>query len=233
MCSLKSGIIIIAAVFLFTVSGCGYADGKVNVNAMETLDTVFREYDGDYAIYVNKKEFLLSLYDKNLNKIFSYKIGYGLNPDKKPKLHAGDKRTPEGIYKITEILSMDADKTTYAYKKLRNMNSVYFKAKDGHYKFGNKNADLGSNAYGPRFFRLSYPNKNDISNYHTAVNKGLIPDSGGRMPSAGSGIAIHGNNDANSIGELASSGCIRMYNEDIIELSRYVELNMPVIISFD
>lgn len=45
-------------------------------------------------------------------------------------------------------------------------------------------------------------------------------------------IGIHGNNNAASIGTFASSGCIRMYNNDVIELYNLVPINTPVTIKY-
>ena len=67
--------------------------------------------------------------------------------------------------------------------------------------------------------------------YREAVREGKIRLKNGKTPSIGSGIAIHGNNDHASISHLSTSGCIRMYNDDIIDLEKYVELHGPVIIS--
>lgn len=223
---------VILCIFVCCIGTCSISRGDEKTGML--IKEVLSDYDGDYLIYINKKNFTLNLYNRELEVIASYKIGYGLNPDKKAKLYAGDQRTPEGIYKITEILSMDADKNSRSYKKLKAMNSVYFRAKDGHYKFGQKDADLGDNAYGPRFFRIDYPNKNDVRRYNEAVEKGIVPKNrNNRIVSVGSGIAIHGNNDRASIGELASSGCIRMLNEDIIELDSYIKIGLPVIISYE
>ena len=44
-----------------------------------------------------------------------------------PKLYQGDDRTPEGIYEINELLSMDAGKDSESYRKLLNMNKVFLK----------------------------------------------------------------------------------------------------------
>ncbi|MDG0790953.1 L,D-transpeptidase [Cohnella ginsengisoli] len=41
---------------------------------------------------------------------------------------------------------------------------------------------------------------------------------------------IHGTNDPSSIGHLVSHGCIRMYNEDVIALSRIVPIGTRVTI---
>ncbi len=209
------------------------AEGVPNNSREKLVRSVFNKYDDEYIIYVSKKDFILFLYNRDVKLVAKYEIGYGLNPDKKAKLYSGDKRTPEGIYRITEILSMDANKNSKAYKKLRDMNSVYFKAKDGHYKFGKKDVDLGRNAYGTRFFRIDYPNKKDRQRYQMALRNEKIPKTNGRARSIGSGIAIHGNSDPPSIGQLCSSGCVRMYNKDIIELGRFVRFNIPVIISWE
>ncbi len=190
---------------------------------------LLKNYKGNYSIVISKKVFMLYVISRD-GIVAKYRIGYGLNPDKKPKLYANDNRTPEGLYYITEILSMDAPKKSNAYKTLFAMNKIYFKAKDGHYKFGHPDMDLGDNAYGPRFYRISYPNDNDLARYEEAKKKGLLPVYNGRVPSIGGGIAIHGNNDPDSIGQLASSGCIRMYNDDIIELEQYIQVGTPVLI---
>ncbi len=224
----KLNIFCLLFIFLFCLSGSG---SDVNAEIESLIKNIFQKYNGEHIIYINKKNFMLYVYNRDLTVAVSYKIGYGLNPDKKTKLYAGDSRTPEGIYKVTEILSLDADKKSIAYRKLRDMNSVYFKAKEGHYKFGRKDVDLGYNAYGPRFFRIDYPNSEDTKRYNSALAKGMIPKYRGKIQSIGSGIAIHGNADEASIGQLASSGCIRMYNNDIVTLDKYIKLNLPVIIS--
>lgn len=42
--------------------------------------------------------------------------------------------------------------------------------------------------------------------------------------------AIHGTNNPRSIGTFASYGCIRMLNEDVIDLYRRVEVGTPVLV---
>jgi lipoprotein-anchoring transpeptidase ErfK/SrfK len=39
---------------------------------------------------------------------------------------------------------------------------------------------------------------------------------------------IHGTNNPSSIGKIVSHGCIRMYNQDVLELSRFVAIGTPV-----
>ena len=47
---------------------------------------------------------------------------------------------------------------------------------------------------------------------------------------AGGEYAIHGTNRPNSIGTFASYGCIRMYNEDILDLFERVHVGTPVVV---
>ncbi|MBM3521264.1 MAG: L,D-transpeptidase, partial [Alphaproteobacteria bacterium] len=52
---------------------------------------------------------------------------------------------------------------------------------------------------------------------------------GARAIYLGSSIyRIHGTNEPTSIGKAASSGCIRMLNDDVIELYRFVKLGATV-----
>ena len=46
----------------------------------------------------------------------------------------------------------------------------------------------------------------------------------------GGEYAIHGTNNPASIGGFVSSGCIRMYNRDIQELYRLVQVGTPVVV---
>ncbi len=68
---------------------------------------------------------------------------------------------------------------------------------------------------------------------YTIVNK--IPNPGGPFGVMWMGLSkptygIHGTNAPASIGHIVSHGCIRMYNRDVIELSRLVPLGTPVTI---
>jgi len=44
------------------------------------------------------------------------------------------------------------------------------------------------------------------------------------------GIGIHGTHDPESLGTMASEGCIRMRNEELVELLRFVSINMTVVV---
>lgn len=215
--------LIISFVAIFHLLSC-------TSNKTALIEDVFKNYHGRHILYINKNTFSLDVYNRDIENIATYRIAYGSNPDSKTKLYSGDNRTPEGVYYINEILSMDADKNTESYRKLNAMNSIFFKASEGHHKWAKPKKDLGYNVYGPRFYRINYPNDIDKKRYNSLLQKGNIPKDKGKIPGIGYGIAIHGNNDEQSIGHLASSGCIRMYNNDIIELEKYIQLKTPVII---
>jgi len=215
-------LFLILSIVIFMVS-C--SDHKT-----ELLKKSFSSYNGKFAFVITKKAFTLEVYDSDLKRAGLYKIGIGDNPDMKPKLHEGDNRTPEGTYEIDEILSIDSEKNTDSYKKLFNMNKYFFKKVNGHHKYGYPELDLGDNAYGPRYFGINYPNDIDKINYTKALERGDIPIIRGKPAGIGYGIAIHGNNDEESIGGLCSNGCIRMYNKDVVELEKYLILKTPVII---
>ena len=63
------------------------------------------------------------------------------------------------------------------------------------------------------------------------VNK--MPNPGGPFGVMWMGLSIphygiHGTNNPDSIGKVVSHGCIRMYNSDVLELSRLVSLGTAV-----
>ncbi|MBP5212276.1 MAG: L,D-transpeptidase [Pyramidobacter sp.] len=64
--------------------------------------------------------------------------------------------------------------------------------------------------------------------------KGVIKGAYGpwfiRLKTGWSGIGIHGTHDPDSIGTLASEGCIRLKNEDLVELHKHVKVGMRVVI---
>ena len=51
------------------------------------------------------------------------------------------------------------------------------------------------------------------------------------MTLRGGEYAIHGTNRPNSIGTFASYGCIRMYNQDVADLYRRVDVGTPVYVT--
>jgi lipoprotein-anchoring transpeptidase ErfK/SrfK len=60
-----------------------------------------------------------------------------------------------------------------------------------------------------------------------------VPNPGGPFGAMWLGLSkphygIHGTNNPASIGQIVSHGCIRMYNQDVLRLSRIVEIGTPV-----
>lgn len=94
-----------------------------------------------------------------------------------------------------------------------------------------------------------YKNGSPIDSYPVGVGKMLTPtpsgtytiinkvsNPGGPFGAMWMGLSkphygIHGTNDPSSIGKLVSHGCIRMYNKDVLELSRLVSIGTPVTIT--
>lgn len=214
---------ILCLIIISAVPGCNFGRERA-------IQDAFASYNGRFVLVIVKKDFSLAVYDRELKRVALYRAGFGSNGDMKPKLYEGDDRTPEGVYMINEILSMDAGRETESYRKLMKMNEIYFRASAGYHKYNNTDEDLGDNAYGPRYFGINYPNEADLAKYNKALAAGSIPSVKGKTPGPGYGIAIHGNNDEKSIGGLCSSGCIRMYNRDIVELEKYITISMPVLI---
>ncbi|WP_054023387.1 L,D-transpeptidase [Bacillus sp. FJAT-28004] len=67
----------------------------------------------------------------------------------------------------------------------------------------------------------------------TIINK--QPNPGGPFGAFWMGLSkphygIHGTNDPSSIGHIVSHGCIRMYNDDVLALSKIVPINTRVTI---
>lgn len=203
---------------------------KYDINSTKVLKALLKT-DKKYMIYIKKKFFKLFIINKEREIIKVFTISVGKKKKFLPKIHQGDNGTPEGLYSVIEILSLDADKKLETYRKLRRMNYVYFKATNGHYLWGKPDKDAGRKVYGRRFFRLDYPNKQDNKNYAGLKRKGLIPkNKDGEYAGQGTGIGIHGTNDPASIGHRISSGCIRMKNEDVVLLDKYIELGVQVYI---
>ena len=130
-------------------------------------------------IVISKADMSLALVD-SLGKV---KVSYPIACSKYygNKERRGDNKTPEGSFKINELL---------------------YSAHIPHDFRDGKGPVKG--AYGPWFLRLSVPGFNDIG--------------------------IHGTHLPESIGTRATEGCIRLRNEDILDLKSRVRLGTPVII---
>jgi lipoprotein-anchoring transpeptidase ErfK/SrfK len=77
----------------------------------------------------------------------------------------------------------------------------------------------------------------DIAREHPKMNR-VIPGGSPQNPMGvaaltldGGQYAIHGTNNPGSIGGFVSYGCIRMYNQDIVDLYDRVSVGTPVIVT--
>jgi murein L,D-transpeptidase YafK len=171
--------------------------------------------EGEYRIVS-----ICSYEEPGLLQVMKQEIKQMEKSDKRPPFFKSYKRAYSELYR--EFL----DNREY----LKNLNSYVYRARDGFTKYGRKE-DAGDNAFGPVFMKLNYPNNDDLERYSEAVKMGLIPkNDDGKTPLSGNNIAIHGTNDGASIGREASIGCIRLKNNDVLDLFRYVQKGMTVII---
>jgi lipoprotein-anchoring transpeptidase ErfK/SrfK len=139
-------------------------------------------YDIENAnfILISKQDMNLTLYDYKGKVLKRYPIALGSNFGDKSSI--GDKKTPEGVFFISNI----EDSSSW------------------DHDFNDGKGDI-IGAYGPFFIRLEVPNAK--------------------------GIGIHGTHDTNSIGKRVTEGCIRLKNEDVVELSKLVKRGSVVAIT--
>ncbi len=78
----------------------------------------------------------------------------------------------------------------------------------------------------PDEIRHDHPNMPDVIPGGSTNN----PMGAAALTMRGGEYAIHGTNNPRSIGGFVSYGCIRMYNSDIRELYRLVDIGTPVIV---
>ncbi|MDD5066589.1 MAG: L,D-transpeptidase [bacterium] len=192
---------------------------------------VFSASYSPYMIYVKKSKYRLFVVNRKWEVLKVLDIAVGRKENFERKVHQGDNGTPEGYYFVNEILSQDADIKSESYQKLKYMNSIYFKAKEGHFLWGKPDTDAGYRVYGPRYFGIDFPNQDDLRMYNEFLRKGLIPrDQNNRYRGQGTGLAIHGTNDPVSVSHRISSGCVRLRNEDVVLLDPFIEMGTPVYI---
>ena len=130
-------------------------------------------------VIVDKEQLQLHLMDYEGNEVKVYGICCGKNYGDKQSI--GDMKTPEGIFRITDI----EDASTWGHD-----------FKDGKGRI--------EGAYGPWFLRLYVPGHK--------------------------GIGIHGTHKPESIGTRDTEGCIRLTNEDVIDLKNRVRPGEVVIV---
>lgn len=153
----------------------------------------FAQQKGPYASYlsqvdsypfllIDKEAFTLTVIDSLGYEITHYGVAVAVNYGNKTR--SGDHKTPEGVFKINQLLN----------------------AKGLTHDFHDGKGPI-PDAYGPWFFRLDCP----VSRV----------------------IGIHGTHKPESIGTRATEGCIRLRNEDILDLKPRVKVGTPVIITPD
>jgi murein L,D-transpeptidase YafK len=215
----------------FLLFSAGYAQEEKGID-WEAVKGFFRSHSAETLVYADKSQFRIFVISRQKKILFEAPIAIGQNPDLLPKLHQDDKRTPEGLYKVIEVMHQDMPPESPGYRKIQKMNSVFFSKSEGYHKWGKPNQDLGTNSFGYGFFRLNYPNALDKRRYIQALQKGLVPkNSKGEFRPLGGGIGIHGTNDPDSLGHPASTGCIRVRNEELKILSEHLKLGQYVLIS--
>ncbi len=151
----------------------------LGVRAQAPFAKYLDQVDSAPFIVVDKEALKLTLVDDQGAPIKEYGISCAVNYG--PKKVRGDHKTPEGTFKINELL---------------NAKGLSHDFKDGKGPV--------KDAYGPWFLRLNVP--------------GFID------------IGIHGTPFPESIGTRATEGCVRMRNEDILDLKSRVKLGTVVII---
>lgn len=211
--------------FFFFLSCSLYASDSFSFRDFQLSEEVVKKGKGEYFLVISKKHYRLFIFDKkNQNPVIDFPVALGMNKGRKA-VH-NDNKTPEGVYFIKEILSASKPVTSESYQKLMAMNRIYWKAKDGNHLYQKKNQDLGRNAYGPRVIKLSYPNKEDMIYLKSLKEKGLIA----KDARPGSWTGIHGTKEPQAIEKDASSGCVRMLNDDIVKLDPYIRIGTLVFI---
>lgn len=162
-------------IFLFTV----LALLSLGAGAQAPFAKYLNQVDDAPFIVIDKQGFTLTLVDAQGAPIKQYGISCAINYG--PKKVRGDHKTPEGTFKINQLL---------------NAKGLTHDFKDGKGPV--------KDAYGPWFLRLDVPGFWDIG--------------------------IHGTPFPESIGTRATEGCIRLRNEDILDLKEQVKVGTVVII---
>ncbi|MBR0286599.1 MAG: L,D-transpeptidase [Bacteroidales bacterium] len=169
---LNRSLLVLLSLLLLSLSA--HAQGPYAKFAKEAGSAPF--------IVVDKPTLQLTLADAEGNVIKQY--GMSCSKVYGPKQVRGDNKTPEGKFKINELLY----------------------AKGIPHDFGDGKGPI-KDAYGPWFLRLDVPGFRDIG--------------------------IHGTPFPESIGTRATEGCIRLANEDIVDLKNRVKLGTVVFITPD
>lgn len=138
------------------------------------------EIENAHFVIISKQDMVLSLYNFKGQELFRFPVACGLNYG--DKTEQGDMKTPEGIFRVSEIQKSD----------------------NWSHDFKDGNGPI-TGAFGPCFIRLYIPEH--------------------------SGIGIHGTHDNNSLGKRVTEGCIRMRNEDLLNIVPFIRHGTVVIIT--
>ncbi len=170
-------------------------------DSVDKLETKFGLKRNEFAIVVNPRlQKLYVVFDRKIVK--KYPISTATNGIGNTR---GSKKTPPGTHRIVEKIGKDAPiGEIFKHKKDTGKKAKIFKDKTD----------------APKDFVLT--RIISLRGEETGINKGKGIDSYFR------GIYIHGTNEEGLIGEPHSHGCIRMKNDDVVELFDLVPLKTLV-----
>jgi len=178
-------------------------EGKNNEFLLEYLSIKYPEQNFQNFIYVGVKRQELDLY-LNGNHVISYKVSTSMHG---AGTKAGSDMTPVGLHKIKGKFGNDVPigGVLKARKYTGEIANIETEA-----------IETGNDAITTRVLTLE--------GLEEGVNKG------GELDSYGRHIYIHGTAEEGLIGQPASHGCVRMKNEDVVDLFNRIDAGLTVII---
>ena len=198
---------------------------KINFTIIFFFVTLFSYYSQNTKAEIISElivDFISSKYSKEKLDNFIY-IGI-----KRQKLYLFEANIISKIYKVSTSLK-GAGNEMSSYKTPLGLHFIYEKIGNNapigtlfiNKKSTNKIVEIDS-------LTLNQ-NKDEITTrLMSLMGKELNINKGGRVDTFKRGIYIHGTSNEKSIGKPSSHGCIRMKNNDIIELFNSVDMQIPV-----
>ena len=198
---------------------------KINFTIIFFFITLFSYYSQNKKAEIISElivDFISSKYSKEKLDNFIY-IGI-----KRQKLYLFEANIISKIYKVSTSLK-GAGNEMSSYKTPLGLHFIYEKIGNNapigtlfiNKKNTNKIVEIDS-------LTLNQ-NKDEITTrLMSLMGKELNINKGGRVDTFKRGIYIHGTSNEKSIGKPSSHGCIRMKNNDIIELFNSVDKQIPV-----
>ncbi len=198
---------------------------KINFTIIFFFVTLFSYYSQNTKAEIISElivDFISSKYSKEKLDNFIY-IGV-----KRQKLYLFEANIISKIYKVSTSLK-GAGNEMSSYKTPLGLHFIYEKIGNNapigtlfiNKKNTNKIVEIDS-------LTLNQ-NKDEITTrLMSLMGKELNINKGGRVDTFKRGIYIHGTSNEKSIGKPSSHGCIRMKNNDIIELFNSVDKQIPV-----